>query len=698
MVKALRENPRFFCLDLETTGLDPRRDSIVGVSFCWNTSGAVYVPVKHKYDQPYERMDVINILRPLLTDYVFGAFNAVFELEFLEHDWKIIPNQMPVDTSLLTYVQGKYEFQKLDVICKEEFPSLGVLSYDEFMGSADLQKKNKIDEAPVHLVADYCGRDTLACMLLHKKYYEKTKDHPIYKLEKALFPKVVEMRRTGFLVDKTFWAQENARLEEELANLKKIIEQQVSDHTGEATSFDIQSYQQLATVLYDELKFPCKRYTDKGARKTDKDTLNVLRWKSPIVRNIISYKEIAKRKNTYYNKYQLHVQNDGRIYSSYNQTGAGTGRFSSSDPNLQNLPDYKSWVVEREQGSYKIETNVRRGFIVPDGSWLLEADYSQIEAKIAAGVTREPVLLNAFKEGIDYHTKTASLIYGVPLSVVTKEQRFMGKKLNFALSYGMGVDKLFHTLREEVNINYEQAKIFRKKYMEAYARMFHEAKMIAKLAEKQGYVETIWGRRVPVRVSKGQDTYNFQGTYNYKIQGSAADLLKYSLFKVGEHISMHYASGDVKLLTTIHDSIGFEVKKSVNLAKLITDILGIMTYKQKGFPIFTAAMAVGHNLGELNEMGNGEDITDFVQRLLTSSTKRVEDKSIKTFILEIESGEGRKPEQIKKLKELVKENPGDNELVLKIGELEKMVGKVSLDASARETVLFIMGGKYYERL
>lgn len=698
MVKALREKPRFYALDFETTGLNPYQDKIVGASFSWNDVGAVYVPIKHRYDQPFDGMDAVEILRPLLADYVFGAFNAVFELEFLELDWGIVPNSQPVDVSLLTYIQGKYEFQKLETICKEEFPELGVISYDEFMGGVNLRKKNTIDEAIIHLVADYCGRDALACYLLYQKYYESTKDHPIYRLERAIFPEVVKLRRNGVLIDRSFWNQENGQIEQEMENLQKIIEGEVSKKVGRPVSFNINSHQQLANVLYDDLKFPCKRYTTSGGRKTDKDTLNTLRWKSPIVRNIITYKELAKRKNTYYIKYQNFIEKDGRIHASWNQSGASTGRFSCSDPNLQNPPVHKSWIIEREEGNYEIEANLRKGLIVPEGSWMLNFDYSQIEARIAAGVTREPVLLNAFQEGIDYHTKTASLIYGVPVSTVTKEQRFMGKKLNFALSYGMGVDKLYHTLREEVNISYEQAKLFRKRYMEAYQTMFHEAKAIAKIAEKQGYIETIWGRRIPARPDKTQDAYTFHGTYNYRIQGSAGDLLKYAIFKTGEYNNLNHSLDEVKWILTIHDSLTYEVKESVNLVKFITDILRIMYYYQKNFPPFVAEVGMGRSLGDLIEREKNEGISDFVQRVLISYKSKQVQKDSKVFILEIESGEGRKPEQLKKLKDLIKENPGEHQLILKIGEIEKIIGNVSLDAKDRETVLFIMGGKYYERI
>lgn len=719
VVNHLRQANRVYSIDLETTSVDPFRGHIVGVGISWSEDGAVYVPIRHRYDQPFDGTRAVELLRPLFTEHRFVAFNAVFELEFLKHDWDITPSVMPVDASILSYVEGRWDYQSLKTVCKDLFPKLNVESFHEFMVRQNLSpNKNQIDEVLVGEVAKYCGIDTIACMCLYNLLYEKLKDHPIYKLEARVLSATQKMRANGVLVDVEYFKKEEAMLLEQLVDLQKIIEAQVSDKAGEPVSFNIRSSKQLGDVLFDILRLPCDSKTAKGARKTDKNVMANLKWKHPIVQNIITFKEISKRLSTYYSSYLTFVQKDGRIHASYNQTGVVTGRFSCSDPNLQNIPRKQSWTVQRKQGSFEIDSNPRKGYVVPDDCWFVEFDYSQIEARIAAGITREPVLLNAFSEGVDYHTKTASLVYGVPISVITDNQRYMGKRLNFALSYGMGDNLLYFILRKDVDVSFEQTKQFRSRYVTAYATMFHEAEQIARNARRTKCVQTIWGRRVPVNLYLEVDAITStvpellkkkqkllsdgdRMAYNGVIQGSAGDLLKFAMVVCYELVATRYGD-DVLVILTTHDSLGFEVKKTVNLVEFIKDILDCMKVQIPQFPLFFAEYKVGRSWGELESPKDGESVELFVQGL-GKSKENVQaekmDKEVRVFVLEIPVGEGRTSEQLASLKKLLVSKEGDNSVILKIGENEKELPyKTAIGLDDRAKLSLIFGGKFYERL
>jgi hypothetical protein len=337
---------------------------------------------------------------------------------------------------------------------------------------------------------------------------------------------------------------------------------------------------------------------------------------------------------------------------------------------------------------------------------------------VAAGVTREPVLLNAFTEGVDYHTKTASLVYGIPISVVSDEQRYMGKRLNFALSYGMGDNLLYFILRKDVDVSFDQTKGFRKRYSDAYATMFHGAEKIAKNARRTKCVETIWGRRVPVNLYLEADAITSNTdearkkkqkllsdgdrmAYNGVIQGSAADLLKIALVVCAELVVTKYQE-EVKMILTTHDSIAFEVNKRIALDHFIKDILDCMKVQFPNFPLFFAEYKVGTSWGALESPDSGESVEGFVHRLgkyIKNVQAEKMNKEGHMFVLEIPVGEGRTSEQLDSLKGLLESKKGDNCVILKIGESEKKLPYLTgVDLEDRAKITLVFGGKFYERL
>lgn len=696
-----------FSLDVETSGLDPRREEIIGMGLCWKEAGAVYVPLKHKYDQPFDGKEALRLLEPILRATPMVVFNAHFELDFLEYSAKISREVPCIDAGLLAYVNGVYPAMSLEAVAGVECPGIKVQSFGEFMVSQKLSRnKNSVAEASIGAVADYCGRDTLAAFLIYKNLYGKLKDNKIYKLEEKVFPVTSWLRRSGILIDKGFFKVEEAKLNEELTNLHKLIEAQVSELAGEPISFNIGSYKQLGNALYEVLKLPCKEYTPTGQPKTSSDVLEVLKWKQPVVRNIVTYKEIAKRRNTYFKKYISFIQVDGRIHASYNQTGVPSGRYSCSDPNLQNIPRKETWTIyTRGKVQPKIVSDIRIGFIVPDDCWFLEYDYKQIEARVAAGTTQETKLLKAFADNIDFHTQTASLIFNVPLTSVTKKQRYLGKTLNFTLIYGAGAGELYRKLNEEMEITYWQAQDFRDRYLNSYPRMFHGAGMISKEASSRGFINTYFGRRVPIFGFDSLDKKERQKAgriaYNQTVQGTAADIVKIGMVKISNLIRDNYPKSGIKLILASHDAVAFEVPKKVDLLSLVQEGIQKLYYKLPGYPEFPVDVSIGKNWGSLKEPEEGQSTEDFVERFIYDHTGRFpasfpKKKESKTFIISFPTEVTQA--QVAKLTKLLQSRPGDNKFVIMMENYEKLLPYTSgLGIEDKERVMLYTGGTFYEK-
>jgi len=695
IVDQLMKKKVLYSLDIETDSLSRSSGRIVGASICTSKDGAFYVPFRHQHDQPFDGVEAMRVLRGLFTDYPFIAFNAQFELSFLEETEGIVHNCEVYDPMIMSYVIGRYRGLSLKEVAEVERLPFKVGSFKEFMQEEGLNpRKATIGALPTDKVADYCGRDALACYLLYKKLKPLVEKSLIYKIESRLMPVVYKMIKNGVLIDKVYFKKEQERLDLELSALHKSIEAQVSVEAGEEVSFNVASTQQLGEVLFNVLGYPCDGYTKTGRPKVDKKSLNKMKWKYPIVRDIIAFKEISKRATTYYNKYLGYVEDDGRIHASYNQTGVPTGRFSCSSPNLQNIPRKEKWKLKDGK---EIEINTREGFIAPEGSFLVEFDYSQIEARVAAAVTGEPALVNTFQKGEDYHTKTASLVFEIPLDKVTKKQRYLGKKLNFALSYGMGANALFHELREEMDISFKQAQMFRRKYIEAYRLMFDGASKIAKEGRPRGRVETIFGRYISVwDWEKREDADRM--AYNAVIQGTSADILKMKMLKMDKVFK-----DKVKLIMTTHDSLTYEVPEEINISGFIKEaekVLKFILKEEDGFrarieiPVNTS---VGYRWGSMKEL---KDYNGDVEKLLKElSGDEKEEPGERIFVLDL-------PEHLlatmnksvlEELKAYIKSKPGVNGLILKLGEEERRLPvKTSIDMKDRDKLMLMTGGNFYE--
>lgn len=424
-----------YALDIETSGLNPWRDFIVGVSLAFNENGALYIPLKHSYGQPFDPKQAMGLLKPLISQVPSLIYNIPFDGEFF-HQLGTDIHPDSVDVSLLTYVNGKETSNKLSTQAKSIL-NFEVWDFKDFMTRVDLPKKTStIAEAPVGAVAEYCGRDALATYMLWKLLWPKLQNDWVYKLEAALLPITIYMRRNGVLIDREFFESEALRVAEGREYLQNLIFQQASEITGEPVSLNLASPQQVGDLLFNKIKVPImSRSMKTKAPSTSENALAEVKWRYPVVGNVVSYRGVNKLLGSYLNKFPAMIERDGRIHTSFNQTGVVTGRYSSSDPNLQNIPNFSNWILKGVENE-SITVNTRNAFRVPDGWKWYSFDYSQIEARLAAGVTREVELLTAFRDNVDFHTKTASLVFKVPVAAVTKDQRRLGKKLNFLLLYG----------------------------------------------------------------------------------------------------------------------------------------------------------------------------------------------------------------------------------------------------------------------
>lgn len=716
------EKRQYYSMDLETSGLNPWKDDIVGVGLAATEAGAVYIPIAHSYYQPYDGRAAMEILKELFEYAPFVGFNVLFDVEFLEYRAGIQSHLDFIDSSLLTYVDGQIPSNSLEAQAKFHL-NMRVLSFKEFMMKTDLPLKSvNIADAPIAHVAAYCGRDTLAAFLLFKKLYPRLKNDKIYKLERDLVPVIRWLRRNGVLVNQDYFVKEQTRITREKEELTQLLYSQVYDMCSQKVEFNPRSSAQVAEVLFRQIGLPVQGRSRKTkAPSTSENALAPLRWDYPLVNNLLIWREMDKRLTSYLNKYHNLVQKDGRIHASYNQTGVITGRFSSSDPNMQNVPGLKKWKIMLDKEKIKeMETNTRSGFLVPDDKWWLSFDFSQIEARLAAGVTKEPVLLNAFEQGIDFHTKTASLIFNVPVDKVKYEQRQLGKKLNFLMLYGGEAKRLYEELVKEERVTREQAKQYRDEYYHIYSTMFNAAERIGREAEQTCSVRTIYNRRVPIPNLASADNYTrlkgHRQAYNAIIQGSAGDILKISMCKLYDMIQEDFSLDAVKLFSTVHDSQDYEIDEHVDMVDLIKKTMPLLTYNLEGFPEITSDVSLGKNWGSLKEREKDETVETFVARVtgkrkkvavpVKTSEGKAESKFIpqydfKTFIWELSETaiQVNSKANFIEAKSWIQTRLGKgiHKLILRIGEKESVFTDMNISLDDADTLKLMLGGKLYEQ-
>ena len=546
-VEELAAQPKF-CLDTETTDTNPCRARLVGLSFAWKPELAYYIPVRGPmFDQKLDEHLVLEKLRPILEDP-----SRTIVGQNIKYDWIILAQAgvtlggRMVDSMILSYLLESGERNhSLDEI-SQRLLDHKMIPISNLIGKGKNQKK--MDEVEVALVAEYAAEDADATWRITEKLEPIVRDQDLWTLydnvERPLVEVLARMEKAGVVVDFPRLKQ----LSDEFAKRLAEIEKEIYLHAG--GEFNIASAQQLREILYDRLKLPILGKTPGGEPSTAAEILEELAPMHPLPRMLMEHRQLSKLKNTYLDALPTVIGSDSRVHASFNQTVAATGRLSSSEPNLQNIP------VRSEQGR-----QIRQAFIAPGPDWvLLTADYSQIELRMLAHFCQDENLLEAFRTGRDIHNVVAAQIFGVDESNVTDEQRRQAKTVNFGVIYGLSA----YGLASRLNITQSEASIFIEAYFANYPGIDTWMTTVLEEAKSTGRVKTILGRRRPIQGIKSttgrQRNLAERTAINTVIQGSAADLIKMAMIRIDQELRALKLQS--RLILQIHDELVFEVPKS----------------------------------------------------------------------------------------------------------------------------------------
>ncbi len=542
-VEQLRQQSRI-CLDLETTSLDPRRAKIVGWAFSWQAGHGYYIPVLGPPDSVLlDPQTVVDTLRPILeaSDLELVNQNVKYDLIVLR-TVGIHPQKLGVDPMVGDYLlDAGARSHNLETLLEKYLHRTGI-SISELIGTGKKQKSMADIEVP--RVAEYATEDADCALQIADRIATELREQNLWdlywNLERPLIPVLAELEYNGIRVDADELAQQSVALTAELERL--VIEiHEIAGHP-----FNIDSPLQLRTVLFDELKLPPKKRTKTGP-STDQDVLEELAALHPLPAKIIEHRQASKLKGTYVDALPLQINPEtGRIHCSFNQVVAATGRLSSNDPNLQNIP------IRTPAGQ-----RVRKAFIPGDVDWkLVCADYSQIELRMLAHFSQDNVLLDAFAQGIDIHTAVAASVYSVEREHVTSDMRRVAKAVNFGVIYGQSPFGLAAAL----GIPQDEAAKFIDDYFARYAGVTQFLEETLDECLRTGYATTILGRRRKIDGIRPDHNRNRnlaeRTAINTVIQGSAADLIKQAMINVFRRMKAEKHPG--RMLLQIHDELVFE--------------------------------------------------------------------------------------------------------------------------------------------
>lgn len=569
-VAAALEAASMLAFDTETTGTDPHAAELVGLALAWGpqTAQAAYIPIKHFDTAGLSWQTVRAALQPALArpDVDMAAHNASYDLAMLGR-YGLATKGRLVDTMVAAFLldPGSRTLGLKD----QAFSRLKVemTPISDLIGSG--RDQLTMDQVPAARAGRYAGADAamtwgLAQTLLPE--LEAKGLTPLFRdIEMPLTPVLVEMEAAGIGLDVPLLHE----MASEMASRLEETESEIQKLAGH--SFNVNSTQQLAEVLFDELGLPTDglRKTKAGTYSTSADVLDGLRGKHEVVGLILEQRQLSKLLSTYVNALPEMVNpRTGRLHTSFNQCGSETGRISSSAPNLQNIP------IRTEIGR-----EIRRAFIADDGWLLLSADYSQVELRILAHISQDEYLLAAFARGEDIHSSAASKVYGIPLSQVTRDQRAVAKMMNFATSYGVSA----FGLAQRTGLSQPEAQQFMDRYFATYPGVKRYLDETRALAREQGYVETLLGRRryFPIlRTSSGGGSqgYNLRqaaerAAINHPIQGTAADIIKIAMVRL--HSALKRDGLRARMVLQVHDELVLETPEPelAQTARLVAETM-----------------------------------------------------------------------------------------------------------------------------
>ena len=533
------------CFDTETTDINPITAELVGIAFSWEVGKGYYLPFP---ESKSEAQNLIELLRPFFENDQIEKIgqNLKYDIKVL-HKYNIQVKGKLFDTMLAHYLINPDMRHNMDVLA-ETYLNYTPISINELIGK---KGKNQLSmrEVPLEKQTEYAVEDADITLQL-KEHFEKELGEANTKklfndIEIPLLRVLADMELEGIKLNEAFLKSLSNELESDI----KTLETQIYNEAGE--EFNIASPKQLGDILFDKLKLVDKpKKTKTGQYATSEDILSYLAKDHEIIKHILDFRGLSKLKSTYVDALPTQVEpSTGRVHTDYMQTVAATGRLSSNNPNLQNIP------IRTERGR-----QVRKAFIPRNNDYiLLAADYSQIELRIIAALSEEETMINAFKNGEDIHTSTASKVFNVPLNEVTREQRSNAKTVNFGIIYGVSA----FGLSNQTNLNRAEAKALIDTYYTTYPKLKTYISTQVDFARDHGYVQTILGRR---RYLKDINSRNAvvrgaaeRNAVNAPIQGSAADIIKIAMINI--HEKLEAGSYKTKMLLQVHDELVFDVFK-----------------------------------------------------------------------------------------------------------------------------------------
>lgn len=544
----LRAAP-YWVLDTETDGLDYMTANLIGLSFATAAGEAAYLPVAHDYLDAPEQLDrdtVLARLKPLLedTDSRKVGQNLKFDQSILARygiELRGIWSDTMLESYVLNSVAGRHDMDSLS----ERHLGHQTITFEEVAGKG----KNQLtfNQIPLEQAATYAAEDADVTLRLHEVLWPQLEQKAglasvLQEMEVPLLSVLSRMERNGVLIDPALLGRHSMELTARLAEL----ESKAHELAGEP--FNLASTKQLQGILFEKLGLPVLKKTPGGAPSTNEEVLAELALDYPLPAVLLEYRGLAKLKSTYTDKLpQMINPATGRVHTSYHQAVTATGRLSSTDPNLQNIP------VRNEEGR-----RIRQAFIAGAGNQIIAADYSQIELRIMAHLSGDAGLLRAFSEGKDIHRATAAEVFGLPLEQVSAEQRRSAKAINFGLIYGMSA----FGLARQLGIGRNDAQRYMDLYFERYPGVLTYMERTREQAHAQGYVETLFGRRLQLPDIRSRNAMRRKGAeraaINAPMQGTAADIIKRAMLAVDAWLATPEAEG-IRMIMQVHDELVFEV-------------------------------------------------------------------------------------------------------------------------------------------
>lgn len=537
--------------DTETTSLDYMEAELVGMSFCMEPGVAAYLPVAHDYPDAPEQLSrdwVLQQLKPWLEDA-----SRIKVGQHLKYDKNVLANYditldgIGFDTMLESYVLNSTGSRHDMDTLAQNYLNHRTVHYEEIAGKGAKQLTfNQID---LEQAAFYAAEDADITLRLHEVLWPKVSSEDTLKkilqeIEVPLASILSRMEQQGVLID----SQQLSQQSQQLATRIMELEKEVHEMAGE--SFNLGSTKQLQHILFEKMELPVVKKTPKGAPSTSEEVLQELALDYPLPALIMEYRGLTKLKNTYTDKLPKMINHrTGRVHTSYHQAVTATGRLSSTDPNLQNIP------IRNEEGR-----RVRKAFIARDGYKIVAADYSQIELRIMAHLSGDKGLLEAFAHGKDIHRATASEVFNVAEGDVTDNQRRSAKAINFGLIYGMSA----FGLAKQLHVSRQEAQEYMDLYFKRYPGVLDYMDRTRDFAKQHGYVETVFGRRLYLPEIKSSNGARRKGAeraaINAPMQGTAADVIKMAMIQVDDWIR-NTDSDDVVMIMQVHDELVFEIKQ-----------------------------------------------------------------------------------------------------------------------------------------